>query len=746
MKSTIHGIGLTFLSVFDVDITARELLPAYVGSRRTQFRSNSKLSAAVLTSWQWDGPVYETRRGTWFYVEGSTLRPCDEALAMQIEEGYLKQKPFRTYSDARSTTGSEKPANTTIPRVASTGSLKGNTPSNPIEISTPPKNDGGARPYRLLGPHMNTVVTFQDADVAWLSTDKLMSRVSSTMYQTFGGGGHLAGTKIVRGYTEPGKGKENIEPKKTSKQEPTAPVSTPPTHDTIRKSMNRRSAPPSTRAGEFATNIFGDKKEVEAEAVRKEDEKEIRDDYKEREDENQDREITHLIFVTHGIGQRLGIRTESMNFVHDINVLRQTLKTVYANSADLQALNYEVDQLPKNCRVQVLPVCWRHMLDFPKKGVRQNRHEEDVSDALVSLDDEAYPSLENITVESIPFVRSLLTDLVLDILLFQSTMYKQHISKICVQECNRIYRKFLDRNPHFDGKVYLLGHSLGSAIFFDLLCNQSRRRSRFDTKSSQAPVNKDLQFEFEVEDFFAIGSPIGVFQMLNGRTIAAEQGNDAEGNYPVSAPQVSQIYNIIHPTDPVCYRLEPLISPAMTSMKPQPIPYTKKGIFGTGVSDGITSLGVKVGGLWSSLSSGIASNLLSRSIGLNPDEVRKLSSGTEMKDMTGVVQSTNGTALDGTGSPLSPGMERRVTTEKMQLLAKSTQAADKDGSGTNASVLIDDDLETLFAGFQKSRSAQQANSDVDQAELEEKSRKLRKEDAKVRALNRNGRVDYIIQE
>ena len=100
-----------------------------------------------------------------------------------------------------------------------------------------------------------------------------------------------------------------------------------------------------------------------------------------------------------------------MNFVHDVNVLRKTLKGVYTNSADLQALNSEIDKLPKNCRVQVLPVCWRHLLDFPKKGVRQNRKEHDLGEAFG--DEEEYPSLEDITVEGVPFVRSLITDLAL---------------------------------------------------------------------------------------------------------------------------------------------------------------------------------------------------------------------------------------------------------------------------------------------------------------------------------------------
>lgn len=84
---------------------------------------------------------------------------------------------------------------------------------------------------------------------------------------------------------------------------------------------------------------------------------------------------------------------------------------VYSSSADLQALNSEIEKLPKNCRIQVLPVCWRHLLDFPRKGVRQNRKEHDLGEAFG--DEEEYPSLEDITVEGVPFVRSLITDLAL---------------------------------------------------------------------------------------------------------------------------------------------------------------------------------------------------------------------------------------------------------------------------------------------------------------------------------------------
>lgn len=37
---------------------------------------------------------------------------------------------------------------------------------------------------------------------------------------------------------------------------------------------------------------------------------------------------------------------------------------------------------------------------------------------------------------------------------------------------NRMYSQYLLRNPNFNGHVSIGGHSLGSLISFDLLCNQ----------------------------------------------------------------------------------------------------------------------------------------------------------------------------------------------------------------------------------------------------------------------------------
>src|SRR3569833_697717 len=72
---------------------------------------------------------------------------------------------------------------------------------------------------------------------------------------------------------------------------------------------------------------------------------------------------------------------DSVNFVHDVNVMRKNLQSVFSTSADLKALNGESGDGLGNCRIQVLPVCWRHLLDFPKRR-EEKRREHDLGEAV----------------------------------------------------------------------------------------------------------------------------------------------------------------------------------------------------------------------------------------------------------------------------------------------------------------------------------------------------------------------------
>lgn len=140
------------------------------------------------------------------------------------------------------------------------------------------------------------------------------------------------------------------------------------------------------------------------------------------------------------------------------------------------------------------------------------------------------PSLEDITIEGVAFARSLISDLALDVLLYQSA-YREQIAEIVLKESNRIFELFLTRNPDFKGKVHIIGHSLGSAIMFDILCRQKEKPKAPETPRNSLrfwpPKEKsegardreanELKFEFDVQDFYCLGSPVGLFQMLKGR-------------------------------------------------------------------------------------------------------------------------------------------------------------------------------------------------------------------------------------
>lgn len=783
--------------LFDVDVERRELAPAY-----------------------WLGPVYEVRRGTWFYQDSAIVqRPCDENLAAQLEEGFLKLKPWREVPGRDGRT--EKPekglersasqprarpvsqllgtdaavnaikaaASTPISRKTSSSNLSEQNTKSPIDRTDQTQAIHQARTLRLFGPHSNSVVTYQDATTAWILTDDFISRMSSTMYKRFAGGSHFAGVKVTRGYVPQKKievkdGKADQTSGKTSdkdgKSEQTSSEDNVDStaQESVVSSESRRLTLERQMSSLVSAVTKGDR-ETEEEEIRKRDEKEIQDDYRDQEGEEQNREIEHLLLVTHGIGQRLGLRMESVNFVHDVNTFRKTLKAVYNESPDLQALNTEVDKLPKNCRIQVLPINWRHKLDFPKQSLKHNRKEHDLGDAGFG-EEEDYPNLDDISVEGVPAVRNLITDLALDILLYQSPAYKNHIARIVLEECNRIFKLFRERNPTFHGKVSMVGHSLGSAVMFDILCMQN--------KGSNKPVRRGghpMKLDFEVEDFYALGSPVGLFQMLKGRTIAARpspSGKDksseassdpfldaplgssklsdtmgtSSSEIPVSSPQCRQLFNIFHPTDPISYRIEPLISPAMASLKPQPLPYTKRGIFGSQVGQGLTGIGARVGqsvsGLWSSFSSGIASSLLNRSLGFTAEDASKLGGPSGSGQSRTPLSLGAGTNLGAGTIPTAPAAVKIDRINSADINEPVTEEPRPGEPGQHPPTLIDSELQTLFSGFQNRRKsaqaedAQELHEDSEFAEAEERGRKLRKEEAKVRALNLNGRVDYSIQE
>lgn len=266
---------------------------------------------------------------------------------------------------------------------------------------------------------------------------------------------------------------------------------------------------------------------------------------------------------------------------------------------------------------------------------------------------------------------------------------------------SRVYALFKERNPSFKGKVSILGHSLGSAIAFDILCRQPTESDEISIPS-ESQLDQKLALEFPVENFYAVGSPIGLFQMLRGKNIAARSQlkttdvpfsplaadhPDFFDGPPASYPKVRNLFNIFHPSDPVSYRIEPLISKHAAKLRPYPMQYTKAGIRQQLV--GLSSIPQRAfegaTSYWGALRSSITNSIVSRSLGYS-----ELS------------------------SPSSSKLKSEIEDEKQRVANEISKQHE----------------ETLFAGFEK---AWGTKSKTEGSE-------------KLKALNQSGRIDFAIQE
>ncbi|KAK3021855.1 hypothetical protein RJ639_047863 [Escallonia herrerae] len=196
--------------------------------------------------------------------------------------------------------------------------------------------------------------------------------------------------------------------------------------------------------------------------------------------------VRHLVFMVHGIGQRL----EKSNLVDDVGTFRQ----VTASLAERHLTSYQRGTQ----RVLLIPCQWRKDLKLSGES-----------------------AVEKITLDGVRGLRVMLSATVHDVLYYMSPIYCQEIIDsgdydgvvgvgcshvkptkrkfslfTCVSQgfvkvawcwrvkkvsnqLNRLYLKFLKRNPGYDGKVSLYGHSLGSVLSYDILCHQETLSSPF---------------------------------------------------------------------------------------------------------------------------------------------------------------------------------------------------------------------------------------------------------------------------
>uniref|UniRef100_A0A8C4ZQU8 DDHD domain-containing protein n=1 Tax=Gadus morhua TaxID=8049 RepID=A0A8C4ZQU8_GADMO len=277
-------------------------------------------------------------------------------------------------------------------------------------------------------------------------------------------------------------------------------------------------------------------------------------------------ETTHIVFVVHGIGQKM----DQGRIIRNTSMMRDAARKMEEKHFSNRTTEH----------VEFLPVEWRSKL---------------------SLDGD---TVDSITPDKVRGLRDMLNSSAMDIMYYTSPLYRDEITRGLTLELNRLYTLFCTRNPEFQesGKVSIVSHSLGCVITFDIMTgwdpvrfhhqeapDPEETRARWpshEERHLQEQLRltrlrlRDLEdqfqglqtssfeavpaLKFKVENFFCMGSPLAVFLALRG----IRPGILGTQDHILPKSICQRLFNIFHPTDPVAYRLEPLVLKHYSNVAP----------------------------------------------------------------------------------------------------------------------------------------------------------------------------------
>uniref|UniRef100_UPI0037E75211 phospholipase DDHD1b n=1 Tax=Semicossyphus pulcher TaxID=241346 RepID=UPI0037E75211 len=277
-------------------------------------------------------------------------------------------------------------------------------------------------------------------------------------------------------------------------------------------------------------------------------------------------ETTHIVFVVHGIGQKM----DQGRIIRNTSMMRDAARKMEEKHFSDRTTEH----------VEFLPVEWRSKL---------------------ALDGD---TVDSITPDKVRGLRDMLNSSAMDIMYYTSPLYRDEITRGLTLELNRLYSLFCSRNPDFEksGKVSIVSHSLGCVITFDIMTgwdpvrfhhqeapDPEETKARWPSEQERHLQEqlrlthlrlRDLEdqfqglqtsscvsvpaLKFKVENFFCMGSPLAVFLALRG----IRPGNNGMQDHILPTSICKRLFNIFHPTDPVAYRLEPLILKHYSNMAP----------------------------------------------------------------------------------------------------------------------------------------------------------------------------------
>ncbi|KAK5988718.1 putative phospholipase [Cladobotryum mycophilum] len=273
-------------------------------------------------------------------------------------------------------------------------------------------------------------------------------------------------------------------------------------------------------------------------------------------------QVTDLVLVAHGIGQKIAERVESYHFTHAINGFRRAVNVELGSPVVRQVLRNGYNGL------MILPLNWRLGLSFNDSRPQQEEDKTDDGNATEPF------GLKDIEPDTIPAVRSMISDVMFDIPFYMSH-HKGKMIKALVSEANRVYRLWCRNNPGFSdkGRVHLIAHSLGSAMAIEILSRQPTIAPPIDL----ARPDPETRFlEFDTKNLFLMGSPAAFFLLLERGHLTPRRGrrkpgvdvsdtvaDDVVGEAGMfGCLAVDNIYNILAKEDPIAYLLNGAVDAA----------------------------------------------------------------------------------------------------------------------------------------------------------------------------------------
>ena len=512
--------------------------------------------------WSPVNDVASVTRGTWFYRD--TMLPVEPAIANQLESGYRGMRPWsQTWKDeVRSAmevgaAGEEKVAHRLWPKDEN----KSNTSEDILSIDPycaarcfrgeaaaegiVDPDDLDKKPTdakTIVKRYPNSQVIYKDSRNAFILKPNLQPSAYHKRRPIYKiNKGLTIGIHVCRGFDRKAWDKLHPSKKVTSTTKETKEVKDVDEHAAISRDSDfgRGDPCPACRSQE------------------------------------QPRECTDLCLVIHGIGQKLSERMESFHFTHAINAFRRAVNVEYCN-----------DGVQKVCRkdlggVMVLPVNWRSNLSFENDDPSKDGESSGSSF-----------SLKDITQPTIPAIRSMISDVMLDVPYYMSNN-KDKMVQAVISEANRVYRLWCKNNPNFgrNGRVHLIAHSLGSVMAMEILSNQPTLVPKID------PIGKkgsSKHLDFNTANLFCCGSPAGFFLLLEKKKLLPRQCQNKPGaevrddkDKSIVGEQgtfgclaVNNIYNVMHTNDPIAYRLNACADATYAaSLKEGRVPSVTTGFF-----------------------------------------------------------------------------------------------------------------------------------------------------------------------